>query len=103
MTTEDAVKTVRAWIADGTLDAHLTTLQSDISERRMRTREFIEWVAGDRVRLNERCRPKYLQGSEATVTNVLRTRVMIRLDKDCGRFSSTRDIKVPTELLDKVV
>lgn len=96
------VTKIRTMISCGELDAHLTTLRSDIDNRVLMTREFIEWVEGDRVRINERCRPKYLHGVEATITGVRRTRVTIRLSKSIGRFSAERDITIPVELLDKI-
>jgi hypothetical protein len=41
---------------------------------------------GDRVKFNTRTRPEYLQGSLATITEIRRTRVSVKLDKPVGRF-----------------
>jgi hypothetical protein len=96
------VSKIQEMILRGELDEHLPALRKEIDTRVLLTREFIEWVEGDRVRINERCRPKYLCGVEATITGVRRTRVTIRLDKTVGRFSSERDITIPVDLLDKI-
>jgi hypothetical protein len=97
------IQDVRNGILCGQYDNYLSLIKKEIKDREIRTREFIEWVEGDRVKINEKCRPKYLYGVEATITGVRRTRVSIRLSKSVGRFSSERDITIPTELLDKVM
>lgn len=97
----DATK-ILEMIEYGELDDHLSEMQVAIAARRNNTREFIEWVEGDRVRINEKCRPKYLVGVEATIQSVRRTRVVIHLDKDAGRFRAGRDVTIPMDLLDQV-
>lgn len=89
-------------IKTGLFDNHLSDISQEVETRKARTREFMEWVEGDRVRINSRCRPKYLQGAEATVTKVAKSRVVIQLDKAHGRFPAAQDIKVPMELVDKI-
>ena len=86
----------------GVYDDNFTAIKHRIQERTMRTREFIEWLAGARVMLNDSCRPKYLIGAMATVSVVNRTKVSVRLDTDAGRFSADRLITVPMSLLDKI-
>lgn len=103
MSEHPSIDELRDLILSGFYDSNLLDIEEDIRKRREATREFIEWVAGDRVKINARCRPKYLVGADATITGVRRSRVTIRLDKSQGRFTSERDITIPTELLDKVM
>lgn len=93
---------VRNAILCGAYDEHLAVIVREIEERKRKTREFIEWVEGDRVKINENCRPKYLVGEMATITAVKRTKVVVKFDRDAGRFRATQNITVPMNLLDKV-
>ncbi len=93
---------VRIAIMYGAYDNKLTALKQEIDERVKRTREFVEWFEGERVRINEDCRPKYLVGELATVVQVSRTKVSVKLDRDSGRFRKDSVLKVPVTLLEKV-
>jgi len=55
---------------------------------------------GDKVRFNDRARPKYIQGGTATVTSKRRTRVAIKLDQSYPRFTGI--IVCPLTILEKV-
>lgn len=91
---------VRTAILCGAYDEHLAVLVSEINERKKRTREFIEWMPGSRVRINESCNPKYLIGEMGTIKDVKRKKVVIHLDRDSGRFRAGQNITVPMTLLD---
>lgn len=92
---------VRNGILCGAYDEHLALLMREINERKKRTREFIEWIPGDRVQINDTCRPQYLVGEFGTIKDVKRTKVVIHLDKDKGRFRAGQNITVPMALLDR--
>jgi hypothetical protein len=55
---------------------------------------------GDRVKFNMRTRPGYLRGSLATITEIRRTRVSVKLDKPVGRFWG--QINTHPSLIEKV-
>jgi hypothetical protein len=94
--------TIRKMIVGGFLDDYLRALRNDIDERLHRTREFIEFVQGDRVVLNDYCGTKYLRGEKATVVGERGKKIAIRFDRSIRRFSSERDVFVPPEMLDKI-
>lgn len=56
---------------------------------------------GDRVRLTNSIRPKYLAGVEATVVRQNPTSVVIKLDEAVGKFSAG-EINCHPELLEAV-
>lgn len=91
---------VRNGILCGAYDEHLAVIIQEINERKKRTREFIEWVAGSRVKINDNCRPQYLVGEMATIKDVKRTKVVINLDRDMGRFRAGQNITIPMTLID---
>ncbi len=94
--------TIRKMIVRGFLDDNLRALRIDIDERLRRTREFIDFVQGDRVVLNDYCGTKYLRGEKATVVGERGKKIAIRFDRSIRRFSSERDVFVPPEMLDKI-
>lgn len=94
--------TIRKMIVGGFLDDHLRVLQRDINERIRHSREFIDFVPGDRVVINDYCGTKYLRGEQATVVGERGKKLAIRLDRSVRRFSSERDVFVPPEMLDKI-
>lgn len=93
---------VRNAILCGAYDEHLSILQREIKDRVSRTREFIEFIEGDRVVFNDNCGTKYLRGEKATITQQRRTKLGVRLDRSVGRFTDKADIIVPPVMLDKI-
>jgi len=65
-------------------------------------KSIYDFKVGDRVRFNQRANPKYLIGTEATVTGRKRTKVTIKLDAAAGRFGGESNITCPTSIIDKV-
>lgn len=86
----------------GMFDEDLDKLKDAIRTREKAKREFLEFVPGDRVKFNAKTRPAYLQGVEATVTGLRRTKVTVQIDEDHGRFLAGRPITTSTDLLDPV-
>lgn len=95
------VEVILDMIEKGILDDHLTAVKNQIDARRRTMREFVEFIVGDRVMLNNLCGTKYLQGEMATITSLRRTKVNIKLDRAVGRFTNTQTVIVPTSILDK--
>ncbi len=69
--------------------------------QRPQSKSVYEFQIGDRVRFNKEANPKYLIGTEATVTGRRRTKVTIKLDAAAGRFRGDK-IVCPTSIIDKV-
>jgi len=70
--------------------------------QRVERKSIYDFKVGDRVRFNQRANPKYLIGTEATVTGRKRTKVTIKLDAAAGRFGGESNITCPTSIIDKV-
>jgi hypothetical protein len=94
-------------IASGELDVHLPALARAIDARRhlLHTMDSIdalaELVVGDRVRINQYARPRYLQGLRATIIEVDAVSATVSLDRPIGRFTSGR-LRCPPLALDRV-
>jgi hypothetical protein len=90
-------------IMSGQYDADLDTLTNVIRERR-KQQEQVKGMflrPGDRVCFNDKVRPKYLRGAQATVVKVNKTRAVIQLDDKTGRFG-TGNTNAPFAIIDKV-
>lgn len=90
-------------IVSGRLDEHLANLERAIKRRQStRLRQF---KPGDRVVMNDKCRPAYLQGLTATIVRVNQKRVIVNFDpgQNLGRFGSGQGISCPPELFDRLV
>lgn len=69
-------------IMSGHLDNDLDAIRSAMIERN-RIKGFIQQVSlriGDRVRMNDHCRPRYLIGTIGTIVNKKRTKVVVKFD-----------------------
>jgi len=94
-------------IASGELDVHLPALARAIDARRhlLHTMDSIdalaELVVGDRVRINQYARPRYLHGLRATIIDVDAVSATVSLDHPIGRFTSGR-LRCPPLALDRV-
>lgn len=94
-------------IADGALDAHLAALAQAIDARRhlLHTVRSVTALAmlevGDRVRVSQRVRPRYLHGAEGTVVELDDRTATVELDRPVGRFSSG-EVRCPPLALDRL-
>jgi hypothetical protein len=94
-------------IRAGELDAELPVLAAAIAERQqllaaaqaLITRASLR--VGDRVRINHRARPLYLQGQVGTVAGFYGQSVIVRLDQPVGRFV-TGELRCPPLALDRL-
>lgn len=94
-------------IADGALDPHLSALAQAIHARQhlLHTVRSVTALAmlqvGDRVRMNQHVRPRYLQGTPATVTEIDGATATVELDHPVGRFSGGQ-VRCPPLALDRL-
>lgn len=93
-----------AAIVNGELDDKLSALNEQIRDRHLAIRRMRSRTAratlkvGDRIRIVDTVRPKYLAGSTGRVTGVSGpTTFLIQLDNGPGRFGGT--IKVQASLV----
>ena len=87
-----------------TLDNDGLSTLSDLIARRIeynQHRVLLGMARGTRVRI-VRTNPKYLNGALATVSRINRTRAVVRLDLDAGRFRAGVNITVPASCLEVV-
>lgn len=89
-------------ILTGKLDSELDLITRSIKTRK----EMLDTVlknslkVGDKVKFNDTTKPTYMRGMVATVTEIRRERVSVKLEKPTGRFQS--EIVTPVSLLVKV-
>lgn len=84
----------------GEFDEHLDTIIGMVNDRRKSLAPKIwEFRVGDRVRMVN-CNPKYLNGQYATVKKINRTKVVVDLDCQEGRFY--KNITTPLTMIEKV-
>jgi len=94
-------------IADGALDPHLAALAQAIDARRHQHHTVRSVTAlamldvGARVRINQHLRPRYLQGSRGTVTEIDDATATVELDQPVGRFTSGQ-LRCPPLALDRL-
>lgn len=94
-------------IIDGDCDSFLDAISGAIKRRREIKNEtkmlFIN--PGDIVRFNSQTRPKYLAGTEATVTKVNQKRIVVKINEDF-KFKARKygygEFTTPISLVDKV-
>jgi len=74
----------------GHYDDELEEMLDTIEQRQtvMALRRFKEIKVGDRVRYNDKCRPKRLIGAEGIVKEKRKTKILVLLDDPQGRFGS---------------
>lgn len=53
---------------------------------------------GSKVKINHTAKPRYLVGASATVVKINQTKVVINLDKPCGRFH--KSVACPISLIE---
>lgn len=94
-------------IADGALDPHLAALAQAIHARQhlLHTVRSVTALAmlevGDRVRVNQHARPRYLHGIQGTVVELDERTATVDLDRPVGRFASG-EIRCPPLALDRL-
>lgn len=108
---EGKTRTTREVIAEilaGDHDAKLDEIRSALDTRRevMGRVKFREFNDGDKVRIVEPCRPKYLVGCEATLIRKKQKKVVIEFDDPPKRFDKhgrpkwTGQVTIPVELIE---
>lgn len=91
-------------ILNGDVDDDLDRIQASIKQRReylaSMTVSFLR--EGDTVRFSDRIRPKYLQGKTATVVKVNQKTIVVDCPSDpsYGRFSGSKKVRCPNELIE---
>lgn len=106
LTTSDILSAINS----GAVDADLNSLIEAASRRlvslgaatkaQAQASAFATIQVGDKVRLTDQVRPIRLQGREAEVVQINRTRFVIILDEPDARFSGR--VTVPADLIEKV-
>lgn len=87
-------------IKAGKYDNMLDMFEQAIKFRRNALKPQVwEFQVGDRVKIVN-CNPKYLNGSMATVRKINRTKIVVDLDEQQGRFH--RNITTPLSMVEKV-
>lgn len=61
-----------------------------------------EFSIGDLVKLNDNTRPKYLQGKQARVVKVNRTKIVVDIDGIEYPSKYSGEVTVPLALVDKI-
>ena len=94
------VKDIVAEVLSGKLDDHLSLISDKVRYRR----EELTSIVAARLRMGDTVKiigikPKYMIGATAKIVRVNRTRAVVNLDRDFGRFSG--DITVPLACLQK--
>lgn len=98
---------------DGMYDDDLEALKQAIKDRQTTTREsrsIADYKMGQRVVFNDYCGTKYMRGQTGVVVNRYRTKLLVKLDRPVGRFSTTdasgivegAEVKAPPSILDLV-
>jgi hypothetical protein len=87
----------------GDYDENLDSIELAIKGRRTDLAPRIwDFCAGMKVRIKG-ARPKYLNGSIATIVKVNRTKVVIRLDESASdRYTKWTNITTPLSMIEKV-
>jgi hypothetical protein len=87
-------------VLSGQMDEYLDGMMQTIQLRKKDMAPKVwEFQVGDRVRIKN-CNPKYLNGSMATVKKINRTKIVVDLDNQNGRFF--RNITTPLSMVEKV-
>ena len=101
-------RSLRDAIADGELDDHLTAVAEAVDARRrllhtVRSATALATLCvGDRVRINDAVRPRYLAGMQGTVVDIDDHTATVRLSRPVGRFS-TGEIRCPPLALERLI
>ena len=103
MSNLDTYLEVSAKIQRGEFDAQLGILREKINTRLKLVEKQItaaDFKIGDRVVLNSKCRPKYMQGLTGVIVGKKVVKLVMTLDNPQGKYSGK--ITVPPNLVDKI-
>lgn len=90
-------------IKQGKYDNDLDMIAKAVQARKQALLPQIwEFSVGDLVRLNGNTRPKYLQGKQAKVVKVNRTKIVVDIDGMEYPSKYSGNVTVPLELVDKI-
>lgn len=100
-------------IKSGSYDSDLVAIKDAIAERLVavrRTKTIKDFKIGDKVKFNDFCGTKYMQGESATVVGLGRSKLTVFLDRPVGRFYKTgssgiaepTEVSVPPSIVDLV-
>lgn len=93
---------VNTAIITGVFDTELDLINRSIKTRKDMLSAMLKnsLNIGDKVKFNDTTKPTYMRGMVATVTQIRRERVSVKLDKPTGRFQG--EIVTPVSLLVKL-
>lgn len=99
--TDNDVQALLDSIVGGELDQQQDRIAAAFKQRKklLEARVMSAIKPGDRVKFNDKVRPRYMAGQLATVTKVNETTVTVNLDQNAGRFGEGRGLKCPIGLL----
>lgn len=89
-------------IAAGKYDETLDAIEQAVRARQeqLAMQRLYSLTPGSTVRFNSNTKPKYLRGIEATVVDINRTRAVVALASDIGRYRAGGRITVPAALIE---
>ena len=92
---------IAAGILNGEFDEYLDGMMQTIKSRMdALAPKATDYNVGDRVRYTSNTRPKYLAGEQGTIVQINRTKVVVQLDRPCGRFRGR--ITTPVNLIEGI-
>lgn len=99
-------------LAGGLLDSDITRIMNAVNDRLAvlrKTRSTDDFDIGCRVVLNSLCGTAYIRGAHATVVDMTKKKLTIKLEKPVGRFvrvvngiTESAEINVPPSIVDRV-
>ena len=100
-------------IKSGSYDNDLVAIKDAVAERLAavrKTKTIKDFKIGDKVKFNDFCGTKYMQGELATVVRLGRTKLTVFLDRPVGKFYRTNssgiaepsEVNVPPSIIDLV-
>lgn len=105
MLTETIVEDILCGLHDDVLERISSALKQRYNIRSAidTNKKLSEISIGDRVKFNSHASPKYLQGCGAEVVGVSGDKFIIHVDQNfrAKRFSGSRNVKCPANILDK--
>lgn len=99
----DDAETVIKSIREGEYDTHLDAIANVAYQRKRHLALQQGWTlqVGDRVEFHTG-RPRYLIGEKATITKVMQSWVLLKLDRSVGKFSNLSTIRTPMTIIRKI-
>ena len=103
MSNLDAYLEVSKKIQRGEFDDKLSLLRDKIDARLKAIKQEItiaDFNIGDRVSINDKCRPKYMKGLTGVIVDKKVVKLVMTLDRPQGKYSGR--VTIPPYLLDKI-